>query len=355
MIATQLSLRHFRTYEDLVLPLAPGLCTFVGGNAQGKTNLIEAVYLCCVGRSHRTSSDSDMVSHGAGQAMVEMQIAAGNLNHIVRMDLPASGRKKVSIDGAPVRRLGELFGVATCVLFSPDQMSLVKDGPEVRRRFLDVALCQAQPVYFHHLTQYNRALQQRNALLRDQPNCLDATLEAWDEKLAQSGAAIVARRAAFVAQLDGLAADLHGGIAEGERLQVRYRPHTEAADAESMQAAIRRRHQVDRARGTSTVGPHRDELEVTLAGHLARAFCSQGQQRTAALSLILAQLCAMQQLTGEWPILLLDDVLSELDDARRTALLGLLPQVQTLVTGTNIPDLPDSRWQVTTGKVMVIS
>nr|MDD6335971.1 DNA replication/repair protein RecF [bacterium] len=347
MRLTRLELQNFRTYAALELELEGGVSVFTGENAQGKTNLLEAIYLCCVGRSHRTAHDAEMIREGAGEGRVRVCYQALQGAGEIEMQLRAVGRKTVLVDGVPTRRAGELYGHLNAVLFSPEDLGLVKDGPAARRKYVDVAISQVRPGYFYQLQQYTRALAQRNALLMSYDGVsawAQDTLWAWDEQLIAAGAAIMARRKVFIGQLAEQAAQLHAGISAGrESLKVQYAPHIgwtqDGGEAEAFRAALLSARAADMARKTTTVGPHRDDLGLSIDGRDARVYASQGQQRTVALALKMAELALLRQESGDWPLLLLDDVMSELDVTRQRALLTYLPQVQTLVTGTHLPEL----------------
>lgn len=254
------------------------------------------------------------------------------------------GRRRILIAGQEVSRSGELMGHVTGVLFSPEDLRTVKDGPAERRRFVDMALAQLRPAYYYAMQRYNRALRQRNELLRAaavNPSLL-ATLDSWDEQLAVSGAELMRQRRAYVARLSRAAGETHRGIAGGrEVLSVAYRPNVDADgdDARACMEALFAAREGDVRRMTTSVGPHRDDVALLVDGRDVRAFGSQGQQRTAALSMRLAELGVMREELGEWPVLMLDDVMSELDPGRRCRLLERLEGIQTLVTCTDPDDL----------------
>jgi DNA replication and repair protein RecF len=340
-----LRLHQFRNYESACLRPAAGVTVLHGANAQGKTNLIEALYLCCVGRSHRTRRDADLVRWGAAAARVDAEAMREDGPHGVSVVLtPAQARKKqVRVNGAPVQRLGEMMGHLNAVLFSPEDLRLVKDGPEGRRRFLDMEMSQLQPAYFYALQRYARALAQRNDLLRQlaagrSSSALPDTLDAWDEQLAHFGGQIVQRRRAYMARLSERARAIHAELSGGrEDLILGY--GTAVPDEAGLLAQLRARRADDLRRGTTGLGPHRDDFSMLLNGHEARAFASQGQQRTIALALKLSELDVMHEALGEWPMLLLDDVMSELDAARRLMLVGRMDKVQTIITCTRLEDL----------------
>ena len=264
------------------------------------------------------------------------------------------------IDGKLLRRSGELMGMISTVLFAPEDLSLVKSGPGERRRFIDMELSQIRPVYYYSLQRYNRALKQRNNLLRELPGrpSLAATLDSWDEILVSEGAQIVRMRAEFVEKLSAFAGEHHRHITDGrEELGCRYAGCTDAGEAlRGMAEGLARARARDMQAGTTTFGPHRDDLMLEIGGRDVRAFGSQGQQRTTALSLKLAELDIMRREIGEWPVLMLDDVMSELDPRRRRQLLGRLKGIQTIVTCTDMSDLAEAEigaaWRIQNGTIV---
>lgn len=343
MLIKQLQLTNFRNYESCVFRPEPGINLIVGENAQGKTNLLEAVFLCCFGRSHRTSREKDMIAYDAPFSLIQLTSERTQTQHELSIRLTREDGRKIKSDGLPLNRIGELMGLLNCVLFAPEHLSIVKDGPAERRRFLDMELSQTYPAYFFLLQQYNRALRQRNMLLkslREQPE-LRATLPVWNQQLANLGFKIMGYREAFCARLSKLASDNHRDISGGrESLCVQYQPHCKADDEASLLKVIEEGTAEDIRRCTSLRGPHRDEMALTLNDREIRSFGSQGQQRTAALAIKLSELDLIYAETGEWPILMLDDVMSELDDRRQKYLLERILPVQTLVTTTSF----DTSW-----------
>ncbi|NLG26042.1 MAG: DNA replication/repair protein RecF [Clostridiales bacterium] len=346
MRVAHIELTDFRCYRAAALAPHPGVTALVGDNAQGKTNLLEAVVLCCAGRSHRTSRDRELVRWGAAAARAQVSAERYDGSHQVDMRILAEGGKAVRVNGSAIGRSGELMGHINGVLFSPEDLRMVKDGPAERRRFVDMELSQIRPSYYYALQRYNRALKQRGCLLREiahKPG-LRATLGDWDAQLAQSGAAIIEHRRAFLDRLSSAASETHAAIAGGERLKVDYLPSvaSDAAGAALVDAlfrALRAAEKQDLMRLTTSVGPHRDDLRLSVGGSDVRAYGSQGQQRTAALSMKLSELKVMREETGEWPVLMLDDVMSELDPGRRRQLLRMLGGVQAIVTCTDLSDL----------------
>ena len=349
MHLTQLRLHDFRSYRQLRLLPPTGMTVFVGENGAGKTNLLEAVHLCCLGRSHRTSVDQEMIRLGADTCAVHATVArqARKDEVGVRLYQQQRRRKLVYVDGKTVSRLGDLMGHMTCVMFSPEDLDIVKGGPQMRRRLLDMLLSQCMPSYFYALQRYNQALRQRNALLRliARGEADTGSLLEWEQQLAAAAVPIVKARRQAVLRMHQLAQG-HYALISGqpeEVLALDYRGH--CAQEEDIEGAmgeqLLRGRKDDVRRQSTTVGPHRDDVLLTLAGRELRAFGSQGQIRTAVLAMRLSEIDILTDAQGEPPILLLDDVLSELDLGRRQRLIGGLRHVQTLITCTDIDDVKE--------------
>lgn len=357
---TQIQLKDYRNYESCELQPCEGVNVLLGNNGQGKTNVLEAMYLTCTGRSHRTRQDREIIRWGADFASVSVHAQRRDGSHEVEIRMPAMGRRKIRIAGQEISRSGELMGHVTGVLFSPEDLRTVKDGPAERRRFVDMALSQVRPAYYYALQRYARALKQRNEVLRTsiaQPSLL-ATLDSWDEQLAAAGSELMRQRRAYIERLSHIAAETHRYIADDrEHLEILYVPSI--AQGEEMEAgleALFAARESDVRRMTTSVGAHRDDVRLLIDGRDVRAFGSQGQQRTAALSMRLSELSVMRDELGEWPMLMLDDVMSELDPGRRRQLVSRLQGVQTFITCTDEDDLAGAEvgraWRVDNGRML---
>lgn len=347
-------LEHFRNYTGCEFIPCAGVNVLLGDNGQGKTNLLEALYLCCTGRSHRTRQDRELIQWEAEFAHVAVWAEKNDGSHEVEVVMPAAGKRRIKIAGREAARSGELMGHVTGVLFSPEDLRTVKDGPAERRRMIDMTLAQLRPAYYYALQRYNRALKQRNEALRAcalDPKLI-STLDLWDEQLASAGSEIMKRRRAYVERLSAVAEKTYREIADGrEALSVRYQPNVSAGDEmKDVVEALFAAREVDVRRMTTSVGAHRDDVLLAINGRDLRYFGSQGQQRTAALSLRLSELTVMREEMGEWPVLMLDDVMSELDPSRRRQLIGRLDGIQTIVTCTDSDDLAGAKvgaaWRV---------
>ena len=350
MQVKSIRLKNFRNYEQALIEPDAGVTVFTGQNAQGKTNIIEALHLCCLGRSHRTPRDEELIRWGCDDALVRTQTVQRDGTHEVSVLLSRHQKRKktVRIGARQAERIGELLGHVCGVLFSPEDLQIVKSGPAERRRFIDMELSQLRPAYFYALQRAVRALNQRNALLKEiaRDGSLLKTLDMWDEQLAACGGEIVRCRREAVLSLGKSAREAHTSLTGGrETLDVRY--VSQAAEAENPgETLLRLLHAArseDLRRMTTTVGVHRDDLHITIDGKEARTYGSQGQQRSAVLSLKLAELELAERVRGEAPILMLDDVMSELDPGRRCQLIERIDRVQTFVTCTDLSDLAGAR------------
>jgi DNA replication and repair protein RecF len=341
MTIERLSLQNFLSYEKQQVCFNSGLNVIVGPNASGKTNLIEAVYMSSIGKTARNIKDKDLVNWQAkDNARIDLVVNKNYGRHRIEITVDGGGKKYIMIDGLPVSRLGELLGGLNVVFFSPDEMRLIKDSPVDRRRFLDISLSQQSKTYFYELLKYNKLLAQRNKLLKDYRNnaSLDDMLALVDESIAPCAEQILLKRKEFVDKLKPHADMQHQRITEGkETLEISY--ETEAVDfsdiKNSIKDLLKKSMEKDKRLEYTSVGVHRDDLKIVAGGIDVRKYGSQGQQRTAVLSLKLAEIFMLKESTGEFPVLLLDDVLSELDDVRQRALLAAIKDVQTLLTGTN--------------------
>ena len=341
MRITGLRLHQFRCYSQVTLTPPEGVTVLVGENGAGKTNLLEAVHLCCLGRSHRTSFDKEMIANGQETSAVQLTVERNDGKHDVGVRLFENARKKkvIYVNGKTASKIGELMGHATCVIFSPEDLALVKEGPQARRRFLDMLLSQQQRGYFYALQTYMGVLKQRNALLK---NGDTRQLPAWDEQLSLAAAPVVRLRREACARLQEFAREHYlyiGGKAD-ENFALHYESALrDAADpAEKMMQGLSVCREEDMRRQFTTFGPHRDDLDLTLCNMPMKAFASQGQMRTAALSMKLAAFDLLEKSQGEAPLLLLDDVLSELDPERRRRLISRISHAQALLTCTDPGD-----------------
>ena len=364
MIITKITLNQFRNYLDQEITTSPGINVFFGDNAQGKTNILEAVYLCTCARSHRTARDSDLILHDKDQYGVKIEFICQNGStesveirflDAVNGDAQRSrSLRQIYHNGLKLDRISDMMGLFHAVIFAPEDLMIVKEGPATRRRYLDLLISQIRPGYFVHLQQYNKIINQRNRLLkmlRDQGygrgKNLDTTrlmqLDVWDDALTKEAVAVIKQRRIFTERIAEIAAKAQNDISSGkEQLNVKYKSvpgiDINTKDDQLAERLLRKLKSMlydDIEKGSTQVGPHRDDLDLSLDGSSLKPFASQGQQRSAVLALKLAELIILREETGEAPVFLLDDVMSELDENRRNSLLENIHEAQVFVTCTD--------------------
>ena len=329
MIITHVQCRDFRCLEAVDFFPVPGVNVIQGDNAQGKTSLLEAILYAATSKSHRTNTESELTRDGCDGFQVQVKAQRSDRE----VDLSSvwwKGQKRFKINGVPQTRLSDILGRVHVVFFSPEDVDLIKGGAASRRLFMDMELSQMDPGYLAALQRYRQALRQRNELLRAHDP--DATLIApWDAQLVQHGAVLMARRADYVQELAVAAATAYTTIAQAEPLDLRYAP--DAGTPETLEGVMKNALASDLRRRVTSRGPHRDDIDVAIAGHAARTHASQGQQKSAALAIKLAEVALVYARTGEYPVLMLDEVLAELDEHRARQLFHAVPDaVQCLVT-----------------------
>lgn len=348
MLIESLKLRDYRNYSELTIAPHPGVNILFGQNGSGKTNLLEAIHYCSLGRSHRTSQDKEVVRKGADMSAIGVQLKKNGTRMDIAVKLtPNEGKKKhIFIDKKKATRISDLMGRVQCVIFSPEDLMIVKEGPAIRRRFLDMMISQLSTAYFVALQQYQKALDQRNALLREYKRggrCDMGMLEAFEHAMALPCDVIIPLRKKYIRMLAKIANTKYHAISgrENEQFSMDYEccMDQEGTASEKIMEMLRQSRREDMLRGSTSIGIHREDILLLLSGRDMKVFASQGQIRTAALSMKLAQLEIFRKEAGEAPILLLDDVMSELDMTRRTRLLGEISGVQTFITCTDESDL----------------
>lgn len=343
-----LKLKNFRNYDFLNVEFDGSTNIFYGNNAQGKTNILEAVYLSGTTKSHRGSKDRDMIRFGEDESHIEIVVEKNGISYQIDMHLKKNSPKGIAINKMPIRKASELFGIVNLVFFSPEDLNIIKNGPAERRRFIDLELSQLDKVYLNNLSNYNRIVNQRNRLLKELSfggkKELSDTLEIWEMQMVQYGERLIARRKEFVAQINEIIAKIHQKLTGGkEGLQIIYEPSTGDLPFEQ---ALKRYRDRDLRMKSTTVGPHRDDIGFLTGDMDIRRYGSQGQQRTAALSLKLSEIELVRLATHDTPILLLDDVLSELDKHRQNYLLDSIHDIQTLITCTGVEDFVNHRFSI---------
>lgn len=340
MYIKSLTLQNFRNYQNQTLTFDSATNVFCGMNAQGKTNLLEALYLFSMGKSFRTAQDADMIHFGEAYTKAVLTFCDRHREHSIEIIILRNKKKQIKINGLTIQRLSELVGNLHVVLFYPEELGLVKGGPNLRRRFMDVALSQLRPAYYHTLGRYQRVVEQRNKLIKrirlSGNRALCDTMFVWNEKLADYGTELVQYRTEFMERLSHLAQKAHYE-ASGEKLELFYRPRFTQKEMflNKLETGLER----ELEQGYTLYGPHREDFEIFINDKEARLFGSQGQQRSAVLSLKLAQADLLYEEYDEYPVLLLDDIMSELDGTRRAYLAGRIPDKQVFITCTEMDAL----------------
>ena len=346
MRVKSLKLKNYRNYDLLILDFDNAANIFYGDNAQGKTNILEAVYLSGTTKSHRGAKDKELIRFGQEESHIEAVVEKNGIDYQIDMHLKRNGPKGIAINKMPIRKASELFGIVNLVFFSPEDLNIIKNGPSERRRFIDMGLSQLDRVYLSNLTNYNRIVNQRNHLLKDMGmgGSLKDTLEIWDIQLVHYGSKIIERRKEFIDRVNEIISSIHKKLTgEKEEIQVIYEPSNGSLTLE--QALTKNRERDMRIKSTSA-GPHRDDICFMVGGLDIRRYGSQGQQRTAALSLKLSEIELVKQAAKDTPVLLLDDVLSELDKHRQNYLLDSINDIQTLITCTGVEDFVNHRFSI---------
>ena len=338
-----IKLSNFRNYESLELSFDKGTNIFYGDNAQGKTNILESVYLCGTSKSHKGSKDKEIIRFDQEESHIRMMVGKDSMTYKIDMHLRKNKAKGVAINGLPIKKARELLGVVNLVFFSPEDLSIIKNSPAERRNFMDMELCQLDKIYVSLLANYKKVLDQRNNLLRQisfDKSKMDM-LPVWDDQLVKYGIEIIKKRNHFIDLINEIISDIHSNLTSGkEHLCLVYEKN---AEEESFASMLAEKQEMDLRYQTTQTGPHRDDIAFLIDGMDVRKFGSQGQQRTVALSLKLAEIDLVKRLIQDNPILLLDDVMSELDRSRQDALLESIRGIQTILTCTGYDDFIKER------------
>ncbi|MFS1510938.1 DNA replication/repair protein RecF [Chengkuizengella sp. SCS-71B] len=348
MFLKKLTLNNYRNYQSIEINLDHNINIFIGPNAQGKTNLLEAIYVMALTKSHRTNTDKELIGWGSDETTLYCEIEKKYGNNKLEIHLSQKG-KKVKVNGLEQRKLSDFIGVLNVVMFAPEDLEIVKGSPKIRRRFIDMELGQVHPSYIYDLQQYQKILNQRNNLLKQHHSAEDKRLNdlltIWDQQFVQFGIKIIKKRQHFIKKLQIWTEQIHSSITNGkENLKVIYKPsfEFEQFDDETVlfnqfMLKLTKMREQEIKRGVTLIGPHRDDLLFLINDKEVQTFGSQGQQRTTALSIKLAEIELIHEEVGEYPLLLLDDVLSELDQYRQTQLIETFQdKVQTFITTTGI-------------------
>ena len=346
MVIESIELENFRNYSKLHMEFDKRTNILYGDNAQGKTNILEAVYVSGTSKSQKSSKDREMIRFGMEESHIKTILLKKDIPYRIDMHLKKNRPKGIAVNGIPIKKASELFGIVNLVAFSPEDLNIIKHGPQERRRFLDLELCQLDRLYVYHLVNYNRALNQRNQLLKDlsfRQDLMD-TLDIWDMQLAEYGSKLIERRREFLSSLDELVTIYHGRLSgEKEELHIHYEPSCQAGD---ILGQLKKNRDRDIKLKITNTGPHRDDISFYIGEIDLRKYGSQGQQRTAALALKLAEIEIVKRLTKDTPVLLLDDVLSELDSKRQNHLLNYIHEIQTIITCTGLDEFIENRFEI---------
>lgn len=341
-------LKNFRNYEEQSIKLCPGINIFFGDNAQGKTNILESIYLTSMGKSHRTQKYNEMIKWDKDHCRVINKYNKEGMEGSIDFFIKRNKKKQIKINGIKIDKLSEILGRINSVMFSPDHMRIIKEGPSERRKFIDAILSQAKPKYYYNLSQYLKVLEQRNNLLSDDKKRkeLEKTLDVWDYQLIDFGSKIIKDRSIFIKNIGSIAGAINNQLSGGkENLQSKYKPSVRIDNFEmndikkAFAKTLLEARLTDIKRGITGYGPHRDELMLSINGKELRNFGSQGQQRSALLSLKLAEMSFIKEETGTVPVLLLDDVFSELDINRQNYLLYYIKDIQVVLTCTDFNNI----------------
>ena len=346
MIIKSLKIKNFRNYELLDIEFDNATNIFCGNNAQGKTNILEAIYMSGTTKSHRGTKDRDMIRFENEESHIETIVEKRGIPFQIDIHLKKNSPKGIAVNKIPIKRASELFGIINIVFFSPEDLNIIKNGPSERRRFMDLELAQLDKVYLSNLSNYNRIVNQRNHLLKDISNKgnLKETLDIWDEQLIHYGNKVIKRREQFIDEINEIIYNIHNKLTGNkENLKLGYESNLRHLSFEQALSKYRDR---DLRLKSTTCGPHRDDINFMVEDLDIRRFGSQGQQRTAALSLKLSEIHLVKKLINDTPILLLDDVLSELDKYRQNYLLDSINDIQTLITCTGLDEFVNHRFSI---------
>ena len=348
MIIESVDLQNYRNYEFLNMTFDNKINIIYGDNAQGKTNILESLYVCATSKSPRGSKDKDIIRFGNDEAHIKVMVKKHGMNYRLDMHLKKNKTKGIAVNGIPIRRAVELFGIINIIIFSPEDMNIIKNGPSERRRFMDMELSQLDKIYLSNLVNYNKVVVQRNKLLKQLQFSGDSglvdMLDVWDMQLVRYGSEIIKRRMDFIDNINSIIRPVHSKLSGNkEILNLRYIPCT---TTDNFKDEVIRSRERDIKFKMTNVGPHKDDVAFFINDKDVRKYGSQGQQRTCALSLKLAEIELVKKVINDTPVLLLDDVLSELDANRQNFLLDSIGDIQTIITCTGLDEFVNNRFSI---------
>lgn len=342
MYIKYLNLLNFRNYDELSIELNKNINIIIGDNAQGKTNILESIYYCSIGKSHRTNKDKELIQWNKEQAYIRAYVSKERIDKKIEIKLLKEGKKAININTIKINKISELMGNLNVVMFSPEDLKIIKDSPSFRRKFLDIELCKINSNYYYNLVQYNKVLEERNALIKRYYDSNSKIIDVYDEQLSNYGSYIIKCREDYIDKLNQKGKIIHNDITSNtENINFKYITsikNTKDAKEEIKNLLLKNRKN-DFERRITSIGPHRDDIYIDINGIDVRCYGSQGQQRTSILTIKFASVEIIKELIGEYPVLLLDDVLSELDEKRQKYILSSIINIQTVITGTGIQNI----------------
>ena len=344
MYVQYIQLKNYRNYEFLNIELIKGVNVFIGDNAQGKTNVLEAVYYCGFGKSHRTNKDKELISWNSDNSIIQIYVCRERLNKKINVTILKNGKKSISINSIKINKISQLIGNFNVVIFSPEDLKIVKESPGVRRKFIDMEIAQLSSKYYYVLVQYNKVMNERNSILKNR-TLDEAMLDVYDDQLFTFGEYIIKKRLEYLNKLNIHGKDIHKEITTNkEEIEFKYLTSIDYNKniKEELKFKLKANRKKDMDKGNTSVGPHRDDIGIYLNDVDVKSFGSQGQQRTVVLTMKFSSLKIIKDLTGEYPVLLLDDVLSELDINRKRYILSSIDEIQTIITCTGIEDINEN-------------
>ncbi|WP_160680306.1 DNA replication/repair protein RecF [Clostridium sp. C8-1-8] len=341
MYIKKIMLLDYRNYRNITINLGRNVNVFMGDNAQGKTNVLEAMYYCGFGKSHRTNRDKELVNWDTEKAFISLSVGKERIDKRIDVNIFKDGKKAIKVNSIKINKIGELVGIFNVVMFSPEDLKIVKESPGIRRKFIDMELSQLNKKYYYSLVQYNKILNERNTVLK-QRNVDLSMLDIYDLQLSEFAEYIVKERIKYIDKLNEHGKLVHGEITSGKEI-IEFKYISSIKDLNNIKQSfllgLEKNRNKDIEKRITSVGPHRDDFLILINDIDAKSYGSQGQQRTAVLTMKFASLRIIKELTGEYPVLLLDDVLSELDFNRKRYILTSIGQIQTVITCTGIEDL----------------
>ena len=348
MYVESLNINNYRNYDELFIMFDKNTNILYGDNAQGKTNILESMYVCATSKSHRGSKDREIIRFDNDESHIKVNVKKNDMNYRIDMHLKKNKPKGIAVNGIPIKRAVELFGILNIVFFSPEDLNIIKNGPSERRRFIDMELSQLDKIYLDCLINYNKVVNQRNSLLKEYAfsgrEDIISSLDIWDMQLVKYGNDVIKSREKFVIEINDLVKSIHTKLSgDREQLEIIYEPCVKEQDFESELVRVRDR---DLKFKCTNIGPHKDDMCFLINGMDVRKYGSQGQQRTAALSLKLAEIELVKQIIHDTPVLFLDDVLSELDSRRQNFLLDSIGNIQTMITCTGLDEFINNRFSI---------